>query len=110
MSALSVIDPASLFSGDPAGMEVSHIPFDVCEVEAIRYKAGQVVPMHSHSGGTLKVVLQGALAIESADGEKAVVHAGEVYPCAEDFFYTARAEEDTLMLLLQAPGTHRVNA
>lgn len=107
-SQLTVINPAHLFDGEPTGLEKAAIDFSACEVEVLRYKAGHVVPMHSHSDQTLKVVLQGALAIETEHGEKAVVHAGEVYPCLDEFSYMATALEDTVMLLLQKPGTHRV--
>lgn len=106
-----IIKPEDLFEGQPTGFEKA--PVDVAmpgvEVEVVRFKADQEIPYHSHSEATLKTIISGSLSLTFDDGRTDVISAGEIYPCLPDTPYFGRALEDTLMVLVQPAGAHRVD-
>lgn len=101
-----IIPPQSLFEGEPSGLEKVTLPFEPCEAQVIRYAKGQSIPLHSHSGQTMKIVLSGRLMVADDEGVIGEVGAGDIYVCIDS--YEVVALEETLMMLLQAPGTVRI--
>lgn len=70
----------------------------------LRFKAGESVPMHTHSNDAKILILSGKSNIEYADGEKFTLYPGLFYHCASmGEGYNHFFPEDTIMLALQSP-------
>ena len=83
---------------------VATIETDICEMKVFRFKAGFSSPRHTHSDSNIKFVLKGKILV---NGEKEVV-AGAKYACGDIYYFDV--PEDTYLLVLQKPGTKRVDA
>jgi len=98
-----IIKPESLnfiASTDVPGAQVASMDCGVCEVKIVKYPAGTQIPKHKHSGETLKAVLKGKLRFSDGD-----VPASVMYRCNGEFGYFGTAVEDTVVLVIQKPGT-----
>lgn len=105
-----ILDPASVFEGEASGIEkVALNMWDGVEGVLIRYKKGEVVPVHRHNNDTLKIVLRGALEITDEDGMVGICQSGDLHPCTVVAPYGVTALEDTLVLLVQPPHTKRID-
>lgn len=98
--------PEEFFPELREGLQAADVDFDACEVKLLHYNAGDIVPIHTHSDETLKVVLDGQLRFFDADGVIGEMGAGQFYVCGETP-YGVEALAETYMLLFQKPGTVR---
>lgn len=77
----------------------------------LRFKAGETVPMHTHSKDAKILVLSGESHIEYADGQKFTLQPGLFYDCGSmgpNYFHAFT--EDTIMLALQSPEDTMIRA
>lgn len=82
------------------GAKFARLKFGPCDARVIKYPANTKIPLHKHSGETLKIVLSGKIAFE--DGE---IGPGLLYKCDGSYGYYATVPVETFLLLLQAEGT-----
>ncbi len=89
----------AVFTEIRPGVEISDYVSSPVEVKIVRLKAGTEVGAHSHSNDVVHLVLKGRVKI----GDQEFTELGD-YRCG-GFEYGPWAVEDTIMLIIQPPGT-----
>ena len=74
----------------------------------LRFKKGQVVPMHSHSENAKILMLSGESNIEYSDGQKFNLQPGVMYVCSIMNNYKHEFVKDSIMLAIQKPGDEMI--
>jgi hypothetical protein len=100
-------DVDTLEYDDVNGLTQAPVDFNGARVRVIRYAAGTKIAMHKHTKKTLKVILRGKMSFEGIDGPLGEVSERGMYVCGIGF-YRADVLEDTVMLLVEEPGSERV--
>ena len=94
------------FEYNDSGVGWYSMPNEVCSISYVFFPAGYTGPEHNHTAQTVKIILKGELAI---NGEQ-VITTGANYICDGGDPYYVKAKKDSVLALIETPGTEMVTA
>jgi hypothetical protein len=104
-----IADVSRLKFVEAAGVKVAELGIAGCHARVVDYAAGTEIPLHRHTRPSVKLLIRGAIALESVDGPLGELKEGMFYWCGTGL-YRGRVLKDSYLLVIDEEGSERIEA